>query len=220
VEGRNLDGILRVLYRLNHGNVFEGFDFEAMKAVFRNVFRLSRQPNLFNEITMHADIARLLAILFKGVSAKFGDSEESLKIPERIYRCLARLNLDYDQPLNIPQLAGLAGVSISHFFRLFKEAVGMSPNHWLRQERINQAKQRLLVTDEPIARVAEQTGYCDQFYFSHAFKQITGISPSEYRRRARQRTHRPARSGGNHIFSMNQPVLACRTSRRRNKKSS
>jgi AraC-like DNA-binding protein len=61
----------------------------------------------------------------------------------------------------------------------------------LRRERINQAKKRLIETDDSIAEIAEQTGYYDQFYFSRDFKRMTTVTPSGYRQRERAQKKPP-----------------------------
>jgi AraC-like DNA-binding protein len=79
----------------------------------------------------------------------------------------------------------MAGMSVSSFHRQFKAATGTSPIDWLKRERINQAKKRLLETDDTIGAIADETGYYDQFYFSKDFKRMTKLSPTEYRQRER-----------------------------------
>ena len=102
------------------------------------------------------------------------------------------MRLYYQKPLRVEELARLAGMSITNFFRNFKAATGTSPIDWLRRERINQAKHRLLETNISIAKIAEETGYYDQFYFSRDFKRMTGVSPSQYRQRERAQKKPPA----------------------------
>jgi AraC-like DNA-binding protein len=59
--------------------------------------------------------------------------------------------------------------------------MGTSPIDWLRRERITNAKRRLVESDEPVKRIAEQVGYHDRFFFSRDFKQVTGQTPTEFR---------------------------------------
>ncbi|HSH93678.1 MAG TPA: helix-turn-helix transcriptional regulator, partial [Roseimicrobium sp.] len=66
-----------------------------------------------------------------------------------------------------------------------KTAIGTSPIDWLRRERINQAKRRLIESDDPIKEIARQVGYADQFFFSKDFKHVTGFTPTEFRQRER-----------------------------------
>jgi len=83
----------------------------------------------------------------------------------------------------VEQMASLAGLSVPHFFRCFQKATGTTPIRFLRQERISQAKRRLLESRDSIKEIAEQVGYSDPFYFSRDFKQHTGTSPAQFRKR-------------------------------------
>lgn len=67
------------------------------------------------------------------------------------------------------------------FRKLFKEKMGISPNRYVVQERINMAKTILLDEQYTIKEIAIQLGYSDPFTFSKQFKEITGISPKMFR---------------------------------------
>ena len=95
---------------------------------------------------------------------------------------LTRLTLYPDRAWRVAQLAQLCDMSEPHFFRRFKQATGSPPIDFLRRERINHARRRLLQSDDSVAQVAEQVGYADPFYFSRDFKRYTGVSPKLYRR--------------------------------------
>jgi AraC-like DNA-binding protein len=55
----------------------------------------------------------------------------------------------------------------------------------LRQSLEERARELLLQTDTPAAPVAEQLGFSSQSHFTHAFRQFTGRTPSEFRRQDR-----------------------------------
>jgi AraC-like DNA-binding protein len=63
--------------------------------------------------------------------------------------------------------------------------MGTSPIDWLRRERINQAKRRLIDTDEPVKEIARQCGYRDPYFFSKDFKKLTNLPPTLYRAQER-----------------------------------
>jgi AraC-like DNA-binding protein len=52
---------------------------------------------------------------------------------------------------------------------------------------LQRAQQMLLSSEESISRIAEQLGFCDQFYFSRYFRQRLQETPSQYRRRLRMK---------------------------------
>jgi AraC-like DNA-binding protein len=57
----------------------------------------------------------------------------------------------------------------------------MSPQQYLTQMRMDEAKQLLRTTDNAVDEVAARVGYKDAFTFSKAFKRAVGASPREYR---------------------------------------
>lgn len=81
--------------------------------------------------------------------------------------------------VSIPELARLAGVSETHFRRLFREHTGRSPTQFLAAARISRAKE-LLTRGVPVKIAAAEVGYRDVFYFSRVFKQLTGTSPGRF----------------------------------------
>lgn len=93
----------------------------------------------------------------------------------------------YDEELSLDQLADLAGFSPKYFAEVFKNTYGHTPMDYLSGIRMNKAK-LLLLRSEPLLReVAHQVGYKDEFYFSRKFKKSFGLSPSEYRKKRKNK---------------------------------
>lgn len=90
------------------------------------------------------------------------------------------LKRHYKENVSVDQLAGMIGLSTSHFSKLFKEKIGYSPKDYLIRLRINRAKQFLEFSDCHLKDVAQKVGYPDEFYFSRIFKKIVGVSPSQF----------------------------------------
>lgn len=98
---------------------------------------------------------------------------------------LAGLLAQADHPqVGIPQLARAAGCSVSSLHRLFRHDLGISPAAWLRRQRINLAKRQLRAGDDDITAIARRLRFASSQQLATQFRQITGITPSEYRRRA------------------------------------
>lgn len=91
----------------------------------------------------------------------------------------------YREPLTLEGLAHMAGLSVSHYSRLFKKSLGYSPIEYLTHLRIDRAKELLTLSDYRLKAIAQSVGYADEFYFSRIFKKIEGISPRDYVKRNR-----------------------------------
>ena len=107
--------------------------------------------------------------------------EEAL---QRIEPCVRYMMQHLNQPLRAATLSARAGLSLSHFFALFKRATGRTPVDFLIRVRMHLAAGLLTGTNLKIKQVAELLGYDDQFYFSRVFKLFHGLPPREYRAQA------------------------------------
>ncbi|MBD1997586.1 helix-turn-helix transcriptional regulator [Leptolyngbya sp. FACHB-541] len=95
--------------------------------------------------------------------------------------------LDYihsylDRPLQLAQLAGIAGISQYHFCRVFRQATGVSPYQFVLQQRMEKAKELLRQRKCTIAEIALLVGYTDQSRFTRHFKRYVGATPSMFLR--------------------------------------
>ncbi|WP_166242858.1 AraC family transcriptional regulator [Paenibacillus turpanensis] len=91
----------------------------------------------------------------------------------------------YRDPLTLEQMAQMAGLSVSHYSRLFKKCIGYSPIDYLNHLRMDRAKELLVLSDYRLKAIAGSVGYTDEFYFSRIFKKIVGVPPREYANRHR-----------------------------------
>lgn len=87
---------------------------------------------------------------------------------------------------NIQFLVDHIGVGRTTFYQKVKILTGMSVNEYINKQRINQALQLLENSDATISEIADKVGFSYQCHFSTAFKQITGMTPTEYRQSKKQ----------------------------------
>ena len=92
---------------------------------------------------------------------------------------LAYIEAHLDEPLGIPELARLAGLSEARFKVRFKEETGVPPGDYVQRARIEEARRRIAAGDKSITRVAFDLGFSSSQYFSTVFKRFTGRSPRE-----------------------------------------
>ncbi len=79
-----------------------------------------------------------------------------------------------------------SGLAQRTFKRRFQVATGYAPLDYVQSLRIEEAKQILETTDQPIDSISGEVGYCEPAAFRHLFKRTTGISPLQYRQRFRK----------------------------------
>ncbi|WP_454867951.1 helix-turn-helix domain-containing protein [Pseudomonas farris] len=96
-----------------------------------------------------------------------------------------QLILDHlGETLEVTELARACALSRSHFSRAFKCSTGLSPQDWIRRQRIARAKQLIQNTDLTLTQISLECGFCDQAHFSHIFTRSEGVSPFAWRCRA------------------------------------
>ncbi len=79
------------------------------------------------------------------------------------------------------ELAQQARLSTNAFIRLFREQVDASPQQWHCRRRIEVACSLLHRSNLTIDEIAQQTGFCDRYYFSKVFKQYRQVAPGAFR---------------------------------------
>ena len=94
--------------------------------------------------------------------------------------------------MTVAQLAALAGLSLFHFIRAFRSAVGETPHQYLRARRIERAKELLVTTPMPITEICDAIGFQSLGSFSSLFRRLTGETPAEYRARRRRSPYIPS----------------------------
>ena len=89
---------------------------------------------------------------------------------------------DFAQPLSLDEMARAANLSKFHFARAFTAAYGETPRAYLTRRRIERAKELLRAANLTVTEICMLVGFESLGSFSSRFRQLTGCSPSEYRR--------------------------------------
>lgn len=95
---------------------------------------------------------------------------------------LMKSRLGEGESILIDSIARGAGLSRPHFFKLFRENVGLTPNIYLNTLRMETAIERLSLSDEAVTSIGLDLGFSSQASFSRFFLSNVGIPPSDYRR--------------------------------------
>lgn len=111
--------------------------------------------------------------------------KSQIKQDARITVVLDYLITHPHEMLSTQAMCDMAGVSESTLRRLFKTQTGKLPVDFIKEMRMMKAARQLLTRNDPVAEISYSCGYETPNYFSRCFKEIFGISPSEYRKRSR-----------------------------------
>lgn len=108
-------------------------------------------------------------------------AQEDFTPPLLVTRALHYMRENLHRDITRDETARHAGISSSHFSRLLKERTGRSFTELLRQVRVDLACDLLRETDQSLADIAAQCGFCDQSYFTRVFQEVKGTTPRQYR---------------------------------------
>jgi len=98
-----------------------------------------------------------------------------------VSRAKGLLEADLDRRQSMPRIAGKLGSSYETFRKRFTRIVGFSPAHYRDARIIDHACRLMQEENLSNKQIADRLGFCDEFHFSHRFKQILGQSPRKFR---------------------------------------
>lgn len=108
-------------------------------------------------------------------------SRREVRDMERMKDMLSFIEARCAEDLTLEQIAKSACVSETECMRCFKRNVGVSPIRFLKERRIQNAAGLLRSTERSISEIAVSCGFQDMSYFTKAFRQFYGVTPTAYR---------------------------------------
>ena len=169
------------------GRSAEGGIVLPMYAIIRSVDR----PMLIFQQMMHiaytqyrcqyaADYA--LSLLTAELSEQCGRPSQLLESnPTKLGEIVEWIRINFRQPLFVKDVAEKFNYSPDYLSALFRKHMGMGIVHYIRNLRINHARELLMHTQKQIQEIAYEIGYRDEKYFMRQFKAVENMSPTAFR---------------------------------------
>lgn len=88
----------------------------------------------------------------------------------------------YGSPMSVAETAEAVDISEREAFRVFRQVLNTTPTLYIQHYRLFVAARLLAESDRPIADISLATGFSRPSYFGKAFRDLTGLSPREFRR--------------------------------------
>jgi two-component system response regulator YesN len=123
-----------------------------------------------------ANLQRIVDFLIAQYSAFIGNKRHWL-----IDRITEYIHENYSAPLTMQDVANNFFLNPSYFCKLFKEETGYTFTHYLMKLRVDKAKDLMTMSTQKLYDIAAAVGYGNVQYFSTIFKEIEGVTPSQYR---------------------------------------
>jgi AraC-like DNA-binding protein/ligand-binding sensor protein len=135
------------------------------------------------EPTRYASMLTLL----ESFAAHLSHHAESLAVieegkePAAIVKARCHVHEHLGEPVILGEVAKMAGLSDSHFCRLFRQVTGLTLTDYVNRCRIEWAKEELLKKGKHVSEIAYHIGYQSISQFNRNFLRITGAAPTAWR---------------------------------------
>jgi AraC-like DNA-binding protein len=104
-------------------------------------------------------------------------------LPPMIQQACDHIRKSFRSPVTLTETARTCGVSPEHLSRRFHQSTGLRFNEYLTETRIQEVCTDLTSTSDPIGDIAERNGFSTLSRFNRAFRESTGFTPREWRKR-------------------------------------
>jgi len=135
-------------------------------------------------------IKALLLKLMTNIIRYFGNEEVSssdkkisLHDVKKIKEIAEYIEDNFTCKMQLKDLSEKFNISISKLYRLFRCFSNVTPMEYITCMRVSAAKRELISTDKKIIEISENCGFDSISNFNKSFKNLTGMSPREYRKR-------------------------------------
>lgn len=142
------------------------------------------------EARLGAGIAAEVACWFQHPMLRRGDvaqvvpvGEVATALPPMVARAVALFSENLAEPRSVAEIAGSVGITPRHLERAFKQATGLGPSRYFRKLRMEAARQMVLYSNDPLARIAGAVGYGSTQGFARHYEAAFGMPPREDRKR-------------------------------------
>lgn len=141
--------------------------------------------DLLAPLVMDEILIRLLRSPIGVRVAQMGFAESSV---DRVAKAISWLRENFSQPMKVEELAELVHMSVSSFHEHFKSVTAMSPLHYQKVLRLQEARRLMLSTMMDAGAACQRVGYLSASQFSREYSRFFGSAPSKDIARLRQET--------------------------------
>ena len=124
-----------------------------------------------------------------------------------IRKANAFIQQNFQQKINVKQIAEYVGINHSYLQRQYKQYTGQTLLEAIHFLRIQKATSLIVSTNLPVSQIASRVGFNNGKQLSYAFKQLMNVTPSEYKQTAMQSTvdHHHENYDSTHIPNFPKP---------------
>lgn len=175
-DGAAARGYYNMVHKTN-GTVFSARSARKELRALNGIYEMFHREKAPDELQIALEITQMLTALAVPVGLRTGTRTSKDAVDAVLYH----INEHINEELSVKELAQLASFSESHFIRVFREQIGMTPRQYIKTVRIDHAKYLLKTTGLSVQEVGYSIGYSSPSMFCTTFKKSQGVTPNEYR---------------------------------------
>ena len=162
-------------------------DVTRFYTLVQNALEYSSNLTLSGDLNRLARLMEFLALAIESANRDSKSSPRKLEYSARVYVEYAVNYLQANYPnAKINDVAQQIGINRSYLTSIFRRQMGISPQEYLMQYRMDKAREMLLESDISVQEIALRVGYDNALTFSKIFKSYYDLSPAHYRREKRE----------------------------------
>lgn len=135
------------------------------------------------ELRIKGELFAALGLVYPYAEHMARPQQRTVRPENGIDALLVHLGGHFREAITVEQAARICCLTPNYFCHLFKKTTGKTLVEYLHMLRIHEATRLLQLRRDSIQSVAEQAGFSNPTYFGRVFKQITGVTPSDYMKR-------------------------------------
>ena len=155
-------------------------DNEKLKNLFEELILQQENHKLYSRLKEKAILTEIISYYIEKANVESFKFSNFSSI-EKLNNVLKYIQDHISENITVEMLASFVHFHPNYFTNIFKKYMGLSPIQYISKIRFERAKYLLKTTDLQVSEISNKTGFCDIYYFSKAFKQYSGFSPSDFR---------------------------------------
>ena len=157
--------------------------FSEMKAIYQKLLQEYAQSGLGRNSYIRAKLLEALVLYVRSrpTVPVSSDKETTPGAKHNFWEIIQYVHTHYTHNLDSKMISDQFGVSVSSIHRSFKKHMGQGLQQYMHALRIRRASGLLIATEMSIHDVAVEVGFESYRTFSRIFKELTGMTPSDYR---------------------------------------
>lgn len=157
---------------------------EIFSLFFKMVCIFSEHPPHF-EISFISTFFELIHLILKE-SSPINNIVPTIKLPvNAVKQAKNYIDTNYQNKITYEEICNAVNLSPVYLQRIFTAATGKSPHKYLLDKRLQIAKELLLLSNHNLTEISNMCGFSSQSRFNVVFKQIEGVTPTEYKKKNR-----------------------------------